>query len=244
MPLKHDWKYVSHTTYRAFKAMPLWFWMVFLAFLGVSVAILLPRELMILKIVRHDSPSWSASGLKFLSTVGEFHYLNLIGTFLLLVWGFLAKSQRIQRIGLSFLLAGILAGVTVQVVKPLVGRPRPSHCFSRNLGPLDFAGPTLNRRFYSYPSGHTATTVAACTVVAIGFPRLIVPCILLSLGMAWSRMFQNAHFPIDTVHGGGLGLIFGYVSMGWTRQRSPAEALGVAADFPESAVVLPKVDEG
>jgi len=79
-------------------------------------------------------------------------------------------------------------------------------------------------------------------VVAIGFPRLIIPCILLSLGMAWSRMFQNAHFPIDTVHGGGLGLIFGYVSMGWTRQRSSAEALG--ANPSESAVDLPEVGEG
>ena len=244
MPSKHDWKHISHTSYTAFKALPLWFWLVFLAFLGVSVAILLPRELMILEIVRRDSPSWSAPGLKFLSTIGEFHYLNLIGTLVLLAWGYLAKSQRIQRIGLSFLLAGILAGMTVQVVKPLVGRPRPSHCVSSHLGPLDFAGPTLNRRFYSYPSGHTATTVAACTVVAIGFPRLIVPCILLSLGMAWSRMFQNAHFPIDTVHGAGLGLIFGYVSMSWARQRSSAEALEVVAKSSESAVDLPEIVEG
>ena len=231
MALKHDWNHISHATYRAFKALPLIFWVVFLVFLGVSAAMLLPSELAILRLVKRDSPGWSVSGLKLLSTIGEFHYLNLIGTFVLMAWGYLAKSQRIQRIGLSFLLAGILAGVTVQVVKPLVGRPRPSHCFSSHLKPLDFAGPTLNRRFYSYPSGHTATTVAACTVVAIGFPRLIIPCILMSVGMAWSRMFQNAHFPIDTVHGAGLGLVFGYLSMGWTRQDSSKPS----PDLPETA---------
>jgi len=219
MTIKRDWKLVWAFMWRTCRNLPLKAWLGLLLLLVLSAALVLPFEQTIFRAVQGGEMKGLRPASLVISEIGEFHYFNLIVTGILLLIAYQRNNRRIQRVALSFFLASALTGVFVQVLKPLTGRPRPSTCVKANITSLDFAGPTLNRRYYSYPSGHSATTVAGCTVVAIAFPRLIVPCILFSISMLWARLHGNNHFPIDVLHGAIFGIFWALMCTRWIGRR-------------------------
>lgn len=58
----------------------------------------------------------------------------------------------------------------------------------------------------SFPSGHAATAFAAAGVVAIRYPALRVPLLVLAALIALSRVYLGVHYPLDVVAGATLGL--------------------------------------
>lgn len=219
MTMVRDWKLVWAFMWRTCRNVSLKAWMGLMLLLVLSAALLLPFEQTIFQAVQ----SVEMRGLRpvslLISEIGEFHYFNLVGTLLLMLVAYRCNSRRMQRVALSFFMAGALTGVFVQVLKPLVGRPRPSTCIKANVTSMDFVGPTLNRRYYGYPSGHSASTVAGCTVLAVAFPRLIVPCVLFAVSMLWARLHGNNHFPIDVVHGSIVGVFWALMCTRWIGKR-------------------------
>lgn len=219
MSLKRDWKLVWLSTLHALRGTSRRFWLAWLVFLILSAALLAPFDYELFEHIHRESqPGFRPLG-NFFAEAGKFEYINLIGTILLAVLAYAANSRWLRRVAISFLLASALAGISVQVIKPLVGRPRPSQCLDANISEFDFQPPTFKRRFHSYPSGHTTTTVAACSVVAIAFPRLLVPCLLLGLAMALARISTVSHFPTDTLHGAVLGFLCAYLCTRWLKKR-------------------------
>jgi len=61
----------------------------------------------------------------------------------------------------------------------------------------------------SFPSGHTARTLAAAAVCWIAYPRWRWACVLASLAVAVGLIGMNYHFVSDVIAGGFLGAFVG-----------------------------------
>jgi undecaprenyl-diphosphatase len=154
-----------------------------------------------------------------------------------LVWatlGVIAMTQpRHRAAGWRVLLAILLAYATVDgVLKPLIGRPRPSiHATApaRDLPPLP--------RSSSFPSGHAASTFGAAVTVSRMWPRTAPLWWGLAVLIGYSRVYLGHHYPLDVVGGATLGIALAFWVLGG---RNPAtDARTVPTPLPPDVVVRP-----
>ncbi|MEW6108860.1 MAG: phosphatase PAP2 family protein [Nitrospirota bacterium] len=142
-------------------------------------------------------------------------FLGLGGTqALLLVAVALAASRahfldidlkwRIKRAAHAGVVAVIFGGIMAQVLKHLVGRPRP-----RMEDIWGFAGPTFASGFNSFPSGHTVTSFALAAVMARYFPGIKWFLFIAAGFIAISRVGGGSHYPSDVAGGLVFGIIAG-----------------------------------
>lgn len=111
--------------------------------------------------------------------------------------------QRQHALMICFAIA--LSHLISQILKPIIGRPRPF---------VTYPGKTLlihTPGGYSCPSGHSATSFAAATVLCITGRQFAVAGVVLALGIAFSRIFLFVHYPSDTLIGAGLGVICAFL---------------------------------
>jgi membrane-associated phospholipid phosphatase len=73
----------------------------------------------------------------------------------------------------------------------------------------------------SFPSGHTARTLAVATVVWIAYPKWRWACALASLAVAVGLLGMNYHFVGDVIAGGFVGGIVGGYTAGCARIAGP-----------------------
>ena len=103
-------------------------------------------------------------------------------------------------------LAGVAgAGLLVQVIKRLVGRPRPR----LELSPWELMGPISDSDFHSFPSGHTATSFALAAFLAARYPRWAGWFYLGAALVAAGRVLGGSHYLSDVLGGIILGLMVG-----------------------------------
>lgn len=161
--------------------------------------------------------------------VGRLAYLgNRLGDGLTLVllciglWGigYLLKNKVWQRAGIDGILAHALAGVAVQILKHLIGRPRPrwTHQDAFEYGPSWQGG------LDAFPSGHAAASFAVAAVLARYFPAWRGLWYGSALFVGIARVAGGSHFPTDVLGGAVLGFLIGYI---WAR---------VLKDWQENAV--------
>lgn len=118
----------------------------------------------------------------------------------------LFATKKYRKYG-AFLLAGLALGVLVGnlTLKPLVARPRP--CWLDESVQLLIANPTD----YSFPSGHTLSSVISATVLTKTNWKFGLAAIPLAALIAFSRLYLYVHFPTDilgaAVLGVGIGLL-------------------------------------
>lgn len=86
-------------------------------------------------------------------------------------------------------------------LKPFIGRPRPFELPSK-VRPL--IAPPQDR---SFPSGHTASSVAAAASLYLSRCPLWKGALPLALLIAWSRMYVCVHFVTDILGGAAAGLL-------------------------------------
>lgn len=107
--------------------------------------------------------------------------------------------------GWAGLLALLLSGACAQVIKHLLGRPRPA----LDLSPWLLMGPSWNSDLHSFPSGHSATSFAVAAVLAARWPRAAWAFYLGAALVAAGRVVGGSHYPSDVVGGALLGLVAG-----------------------------------
>lgn len=109
------------------------------------------------------------------------------------------------------LLVGLVVGVLIGNVclKNLVGRARP--CWIDPGVPLLIANPTD----YSFPSGHTLSSVIAATILYDTDRRFGIPAIVLAVLIAFSRLYLYVHFPTDVLASVLLGVLIGKILHRW-----------------------------
>ncbi len=150
----------------------------------------------------------------WLSRWGDFYRLNLlllVGGLVLAWWN---RSAALRRGVLAVFLAALLAGIAVNVLRPTLGRPRPS----ANL-PDGFYGPSLSHDFHGFPSGHATTAFATASAVAVLAPPYAIPAFLGATAVAGSRIALDRHHPTDSLAGAALGCWLGLAAGYGGRRR-------------------------
>ena len=113
-----------------------------------------------------------------------------------------------------YVLAGdVLADATSYALRYAIGRDRPPLHFDV---PRPLVHVPANP---SFPSGHATTSFACATLLAWLTPLPRVPLFALAALIAFSRVYDGVHYPLDVVGGAVLGVLLA------TALRLLAEAL-------------------
>ena len=93
----------------------------------------------------------------------------------------------------------IATGLITQLLKHIIGRPRPNYAsFDGGLGFNFF---NLSSEFHSFPSGHASTIFVVALVASFLLPKLKYFFISLAGVIALSRVVVGAHFFTDVLGG-------------------------------------------
>ncbi len=236
MTLSRDFKVVWISFLQSCRKSKPGLWLICGLFLVVSAALLLPYDGAVSGMMQSWKPCGGQAVDRAFAQIGEFQNFCLGIPLILIALASWRNDHRLRRVAVGFFMACMVSGIAVQIVKPLVGRARPSQCLREHIGPIEVRGPTLRRGYNSYPSGHTATMVAGSTVIAVAFPRLVWPSILASLAMAWTRIHGNSHYPLDTLHGAVIGFLAAIACCRW---NSNLRRLFKSASFPGMSPIIP-----
>ena len=119
----------------------------------------------------------------------------------------LLATKKYRKYG-AFLLAGLAVGVLTGnlTLKPLIARPRP--CWLDSSVQLLIANPTD----YSFPSGHTLSSVIGATVLTKANRKFGLAAIPLAALIAFSRLYLYVHFPTDILGAAVLGMAIGLLT--------------------------------
>lgn len=147
------------------------------------------------------------------------HVLGFINSirFLVVFWGVIVAVvvARHPDIAMPFFLAVTLVailhfGITEAIIKHLLTkviskRKRPYVAYPKEIKPI-------GKRFSdsSFPSSHMATTCAMFFVISSFYPSLIIPALVFTAIMAFSRLHNGMHYPSDVLAGMILGLGYGW----------------------------------
>lgn len=102
---------------------------------------------------------------------------------------------------LEFALTLLTTFVIVQYIKVLVAYPRPFAVLP------DVIALVPDQGGYSFPSMHTALTMAVAVSVYMHHKKLGMLLILFALLVGLSRVYVGVHYPVDVLVGGLLGWV-------------------------------------
>ena len=102
-------------------------------------------------------------------------------------------------------LAVAAPGLTVSIVKRVIGRLRPWAFDSQ--GHLAFNPAAWTPDAASFPSGHATTAFAAAVVFAALWPRARIPFLVLAALAALARIVLDAHYTSDAIGGAIVGTL-------------------------------------
>lgn len=115
--------------------------------------------------------------------------------------------KKYRRYGI-FLLLALLLGSLIgnEIIKPLVARVRPCNAIS-SLPEMLVKVPSS----YSFPSGHTVSSVVGATVLTRANKKFGFAAIPVAFLIAFSRLYVFVHYPTDVIVGAILGFAIGFV---------------------------------
>jgi membrane-associated phospholipid phosphatase len=117
------------------------------------------------------------------------------------------------------LIAIIVAGIPLNLIKVLAGRQRP-HC-SKVFDPYCFKPFAFGSHFHSFPSGHSEFIFCLMTILSFKWRRFREIFFFFAIMIALSRAFLGQHFLSDVVMGSFLGCFGASVSYYLFRHRWP-----------------------
>ncbi len=97
-------------------------------------------------------------------------------------------------------LALVVSHLVIQAVKRVVGRPRPSE-----RTPDRLLIPNPDR--FSFPSGHSASSLAIALSFALAFPAFAAPLVGLGFLVGASRVALGVHYPGDVLAGQAIAAV-------------------------------------
>jgi len=150
-------------------------------------------------MAEHQTPALR-SFMRYVSLFGDWPLHTALGL-LLLVIAWIRDSKKWTRIFLAMLIAMSLAGVTGNVIKRTIPRPRPSvHTDMR------WGGPHFSSKYHSFPSGHVDASTAFFCTLFLANRRIGLACFLIPILIGLSRMYLGAHYLSDVVCAAVLGI--------------------------------------
>jgi len=120
---------------------------------------------------------------------------------------YLLSSKENTRLLIGVLFAITLSDLVLSILKGAYFRPRPYQILSGvNL-------PIGQDEASSFPSGHATRAFAVVALIAIQKGKKYALLLLLSTGVAVSRVIIGLHFPSDVLGGGFLGIALAMMSV-------------------------------
>ncbi|MDD6796221.1 MAG: phosphatase PAP2 family protein [Clostridiaceae bacterium] len=118
----------------------------------------------------------------------------------------LRKNER--KIGIKIIVALVLCAIIGNIIlKNVFMRTRPFDIYNTIeiliKKPLDF----------SFPSGHTMTSVAAATILLIEKKEKGILFMFIAFAIAFSRLYLFVHYPSDVFIGATLGILIAIISV-------------------------------
>ncbi|MDH5723834.1 MAG: phosphatase PAP2 family protein [Nitrospira sp.] len=166
---------------------------------------------------------------------------------LLLAIAWVMEKPAIKVAAVQSLIAHGIAAVLANVLKHLIGRPRPKFVHS---GDWQIAISWVSG-LDSFPSGHSTASFAVATVLAKRFPLWGPLCISVAAFVALSRVLRGSHFPTDVVGGAVVGILSGSLAAAPLKAWRAAlqegcrhAAIGVATVFAVFWTLSNKMDDG
>ena len=148
-------------------------------------------------------------GIAVLSSIttqlGSEVILALIGLLL-----YLLSSKENTKIVIGVLFAITISDLVLSILKGAYFRPRPYQTLTPNL-PLNL--PLGQDEGSSFPSGHATRAFAVAALITMQKGKKYSLLLLLSVGVAVSRVIVGLHFPSDVVGGGFLGIALAVASV-------------------------------
>jgi membrane-associated phospholipid phosphatase len=118
----------------------------------------------------------------------------------LLIGGIISNNKEMRQNSLYVASSTAVSYGVTELIKVLVKRRRP---FVQNIHIV----PVYRAQSYSFPSGHTSSTIATATALSIAYPKwyVIGPAFLWAGSVSYSRMYLGVHYPTDVAAGALLG---------------------------------------
>ena len=156
-------------------------------------------EALLRRVRRWEMPGITGL-MRYLTRLGDTGSWVMVGLVLLASGGAGVHHAALLACG-----AGI-ASLFAQPLKRLCRRPRPT---SRIGG---FTALAENPDTFSFPSGHTA--VAFAVAIALAGQGIALGALLAAVagGIAVSRVYLGAHYPLDVLAGATLGIVSGVLT--------------------------------
>jgi len=127
------------------------------------------------------------------------------------IYGLAAQDLKARQVAMGGLQAFVMAGVTTQIIKHLTHRHRPYDDDPSD--PTNWEGPSFKGWTHtSFPSGHTSTAFALAALLSSVYKDKVwvgIASYTIATGVAWSRVYDNDHWPTDVFIGAALGFAIG-----------------------------------
>src|SRR4030066_717455 len=140
--------------------------------------------------------------MSWLSYLGKGWIQALFCLVLIAIGLIIKKDEKIVDAGKKGIYAVAASGILSQVIKHIIGRPRPKvlEAFGFTLGPSLIPG------FDSFPSGHATSSFAFAYTLTTFFPWMRYLLYGYALLVSISRIYVGAHFPSDVFAGVIMGI--------------------------------------
>lgn len=161
------------------------------------------------------------SEARFLSRFGDFPFLFGAGAVVLAAC-LIRRRTDAARVVVAMVLAGIIAGLTSNLIKLGTGRvrPRAAEVGAGWHGPVrDGKWVTLRHDHQSFPSSHAACAFGFFFPLFLSRRLVGVAGLLAAAAIAWSRVQLNAHHISDVAAGALLGVVAGWLVWDWLVRR-------------------------
>lgn len=110
--------------------------------------------------------------------------------------------------GCNILVGLVLTHLAGEIlIKHLVCRIRPCHKLEEDQ--LIIKKP----KYYSFPSGHTASSFSVFSVALFQFTPLAIPLFVLAVMISFSRLYLRVHYLTDIIAGAVLGSLCGFLAV-------------------------------
>ena len=146
-----------------------------------------------------------------ITEIGDSLWFFVISVLGFLIAYFLSKSKIknkfIQNLKIFFIFlftATLLTGVLTQILKHIIGRPRPNYSSENSFFGFEFF--SFESSLHSFPSGHTSTIFIVALALSMLTPKIKIYYIFFALIVGFSRVIVGAHFLTDVI--GGIVIAF------------------------------------
>lgn len=142
-----------------------------------------------------------------------------------LAYGLVAGAPRVTRAGAGMLGALLLAVAAKTAVKELVSRTRPNVLLDEGRYEVVPLGPG-GGPWKSFPSGHTAGSVAVACAAARSFPQHRWSFYAVACAVGLAQIPRGAHYPADVMAGALIGVAADMAAQALNRRFRATEVAG------------------